>query len=30
VGGTLRNAEPALKLFGVRTPKAAGKPIPTA
>jgi uncharacterized iron-regulated membrane protein len=30
VGGTLRNAEPALKLFGVRTPKAVGKPIPTA
>jgi len=30
VGGTLRNAEPALKLFGARTPKAAGKAIPTA
>jgi hypothetical protein len=30
VGGTLRNAEPALKLFGARTPKAAGTAIPTA
>ena len=29
-GGTLRNAEPALKLFGKRTPKAAGGIIPTA
>ena len=30
VGGTLRNAEPALNLFGARIPKAAGKAIPTA
>ena len=29
VGGTLRNADPALKLFG-RKSKAAGTPIPTA
>jgi hypothetical protein len=30
VGGTLRNAEPALKVFGKRTPKAAGSILPTA
>jgi hypothetical protein len=31
VGGTLANAEPALKLFGKRTPKTAGAPaVPTA
>lgn len=30
VGGTLRNAEPALKLFGARSSKTAGKAIPTA
>ena len=31
VGGTLANAEPALKLFGKRTPKTAGTtPVPSA
>jgi len=31
VGGTLRNAEPAFKLFGKRTPKDVGSPVvPTA
>ena len=31
VGGTLRNAEPAVKLFGKRTPKDVGSPVlPTA
>jgi F0F1-type ATP synthase membrane subunit c/vacuolar-type H+-ATPase subunit K len=30
VGGTLANAEPAVKLFGKRTPKTAGAVIPTA
>ena len=30
VGGTLRNAEPALKLFGKRNPRAAGSILPTA
>jgi hypothetical protein len=30
VGGTLRNVEPALKLFGSKTPKTAGAPVPTA
>jgi F0F1-type ATP synthase membrane subunit c/vacuolar-type H+-ATPase subunit K len=30
VGGTLANAEPAVKLFGKRTPKTAGALIPTA
>jgi hypothetical protein len=31
VGGTLANAEPALKLFGKRTPKTTGAPaVPTA
>jgi F0F1-type ATP synthase membrane subunit c/vacuolar-type H+-ATPase subunit K len=30
VGGTLANAEPAVKLFGKRTPKTAGTPVPTA
>ena len=29
VGGTLRNAEPALRPFGKRTPKRAGKIVPT-
>jgi hypothetical protein len=29
-GGTLLNAEPALKLFGKRTPKTVGKFVPTA
>jgi hypothetical protein len=29
-GGTLRNAEPALKLFGRRNPKTAGAIVPTA
>jgi hypothetical protein len=29
-GGTLRNAEPALQLFGRRTPKTAGTIVPTA
>ena len=30
VGGTLRAAEPALKLFGTRNPKTVGKFVPTA
>jgi hypothetical protein len=31
IGGTLKSAEPALKLFGKRTPKTAGHPaVPTA
>jgi len=31
VGGTLRNADPAFKLFGEKTPKTAGTaPVPTA
>jgi len=31
VGGTLRNAEPAFKLFGKRTPRDVGSPVvPTA
>lgn len=30
IGGTLRNAEPALNLFGKRTPKSVGTAIPTA
>ncbi|HLX19688.1 MAG TPA: hypothetical protein VKR23_06010 [Gaiellaceae bacterium] len=30
MGGTLLNAEPALKLFGKRTPKTVGKVAPTA
>ena len=31
IGGTLTNAEPALKLFGKRTPKTGGAPaVPTA
>ena len=30
MGGTLLNAEPALKLFGKRTPKTVGKIAPTA
>jgi hypothetical protein len=30
VGGTLANAEPAVKLFGKRTPRTAGALIPTA
>ena len=30
VGGTLANAQPALNLFGKRTPKTAGALIPTA
>jgi hypothetical protein len=29
-GGTLLNADPALKLFGKRTPKTVGKIVPTA
>jgi hypothetical protein len=29
-GGTLRNAQPALKLFGTRSPKTRGTPVPTA
>jgi hypothetical protein len=30
MGGTLLNAQPALKLFGKRTPKTVGKFAPTA
>jgi hypothetical protein len=30
VGGTLRNADPALKLFGKRDPKTVGSVIPTS
>jgi hypothetical protein len=30
VGGTLANAEPAVNLFGKRTPKAAGTTVPAA
>ena len=30
VGGTLANAQPAVKLFGKRTPKTAGALVPTA
>src|SRR5438105_2980406 len=29
VGGTLTGVEPALKLFGTRTPKDVGTPVPT-
>jgi F0F1-type ATP synthase membrane subunit c/vacuolar-type H+-ATPase subunit K len=30
VGGTLANAQPALQLFGKRTPKTVGTTVPTA